>query len=206
MSLSDPDMYKTISAPSTGLFKDKGSKFLAFAYPISDEKDSKNYLSELRKTYFDARHHCFAYMIGADKKQFRAFDDGEPSGTAGKPILGQIQSRNLTNILIVVVRYFGGTLLGTSGLINAYRSSAADALDNSNIIEKTINHIFLLSFDYNVMNDVMKITKDESVTQLSHKFDLQCTMEISVREALSDALRKKMDLIENLKYDLIRIE
>lgn len=203
MSLEESDTYKTIASPSTGLFKDKGSKFLSFAYPVNNEKDFKDHLSELKKTYFDARHHCFAYMIGTHKEQFRAFDDGEPSGTAGKPILGQIQSKDLTNILVVVVRYFGGTLLGTSGLIQAYKSATADALEKAHIVEKTINHIFRLDFEYSAMNDVMKIIKDESLTQLSHNFELKCTMDISVRQKLSEALTKKLDLIENLKYERI---
>jgi uncharacterized YigZ family protein len=147
----ESDTYLTISNVAEGLFKDKGSRFISFAFPVSSEKEIKPHLEKIKNEYHDARHHCFAYMLGKDRTTFRSFDDGEPSGTAGKPILGQIQSKGLTNILIVVIRYFGGTLLGTSGLINAYRTSAADAINHSQIITKTIKCSCLVHFDYSKM-------------------------------------------------------
>ena len=142
------DTYYTISAPSEGLFKDRGSRFIALAYPVTTEKEIKEIQVSLRKKYHDARHHCYAYRLGYDKSVYRVNDDGEPSGTAGKPIFGQIQSKDLTNIFIVVIRYFGGTLLGVSGLINAYRSAAADAIEHAQIIQKTIMDLYEISFEY----------------------------------------------------------
>ena len=141
------DTYLTIKEPSEGLFKDKGSKFSSFAFPASSEEDVKKFLAELKKQHPSANHHCYAFRLGADKQAYRANDDGEPSNTAGKPILGQIQSKDLTNILIVVVRYFGGTLLGVSGLINAYKLAAAEAIQNATIIEKTVDDIYEIKFD-----------------------------------------------------------
>jgi uncharacterized YigZ family protein len=179
------DTYLTILEPSIGLFKEKGSKFLSFAFPVGSEDEIKMKLSELRKLHPSARHHCYAFRLGADKQAYRANDDGEPSNTAGKPILGQIQSKDLTNILIVVVRYFGGTLLGVSGLIQAYKLSAADAIRNAKIIEKTVNDIYELQFDYLQMNDVMKIIKDENLEMLSQNFELACTLSFSVRKSNS---------------------
>ena len=194
--------YKTITKVSKGLFKDRGSKFIAIACPVKKEEDVKFKLAELRKEYHDARHHCYAYQLGFDKSAYRVNDDGEPSSAAGKPIYGQILSKDLTNILIVVVRYFGGTKLGVSGLINAYRSAARDALDNNIIIKKTVNEIYELSFDYPLMNDVMRILKDEKLEQLSQKFELSCSLTFSVRK--NDAIRvqekfKKMHGLE-IKY------
>ncbi len=196
------DTYRTTTKASKGLFKDKGSKFIAISFPVGSEEEVKHKLAELRKEYHDARHHCYAYQLGFDKSAYRINDDGEPSGTAGKPIFGQILSKDLTNILIVVVRYFGGTKLGVSGLINAYRSAARDALDNNTIITKTINEIYELSFDYPLMNDVMRILKDEKLKQLSQSFELSCSLTFSVRK--SDAMRvhekfKKMHGLE-IKY------
>lgn len=188
------DSYLTIAKPVEGLFKDKGSKFLAFAYPVSSEEEIKEYVQTLKKEHFQARHHCFAWRLGADKTQFRANDDGEPSSTAGKPILGQIQRLDLTNILIVVVRYFGGTLLGVSGLINAYRAAAADALAHAEIIEKLVEVPFWVEFDYLNMNRVMKIFKDENLPQEKSEFDLRCRIKTSIRlgeaERLFEAFRK----------------
>ena len=142
------DSYLTIADPTEGLFKDKGSKFLAYAYPVDNEDEIKELVQHLKKEHYSARHHCYAWRLGADKTHFRANDDGEPSSTAGKPILGQIQRLDLTNILIVVVRYFGGTLLGVSGLINAYREAAVDALEHAEIVEKLVEEIFWVEFDY----------------------------------------------------------
>lgn len=193
------DTYLTISKPCEGLFKDKGSKFFAFAFPVISEDEIKKYLTDLRKVHFNARHHCYAFRLGADKQAFRANDDGEPTYTAGKPILGQIQSKDLTNILIVVVRYFGGTLLGVGGLINAYKQAAADALQNSTIIEKTINDIYELKFDYLQMNDVMKIIKDESLEVCSQNFELNCSLSFSVRKNNSNRVYEQFSKINNLK-------
>lgn len=196
---SETDLYRTIEKPVTGLFKDKGSKFLSFAFPVSSEDNIKERINQLKKEYFDARHHCFAYALGIKREIYRVFDDGEPSGTAGKPIFGQIQSHNVTNILIVVVRYFGGTLLGTGGLIHAYKTAAADALQHATIIEKTQNRFLLLEFDYLELNSVMKILKDENVAQSDHEFDNLCKMKISVRHLAADKLISKLEKVNTLK-------
>ncbi len=179
------DTYKTIENISEGLFKDRGSKFIAHAIPVNNENQVKEHLSALRKKYHDARHHCYAYQLGFDKSSYRINDDGEPSGTAGKPIFGQILSHDLTNILIVVVRYFGGTKLGIGGLINAYKTSAKDALNNAKIIEKTINEVYEIIYDYPVMNAVKKIIKEENITQTSQKFDLNCKIIFLIRKSNS---------------------
>ena len=175
------DTYKTIAQPSEGIFKDKGSKFIAFAHPVSTEDEIRDILQTIKKEHYSARHHCFAWRLGPAKLLYRAVDDGEPSSTAGKPILGQIQSFDLTNILVVVVRYFGGTLLGVSGLINAYRNAACDALSQAVIIEKLVEQNLLIEFDYSAMNDVMKIFKDEKLPQIDPKFDLQCQIKTHIR-------------------------
>ena len=150
------DTYKTIEKPSEGLFKDKGSKFISLAFPVNSEEEIKEIVQSIKKEHHSARHHCYAWRLGADQLHFRANDDGEPSSTAGKPILGQIQSFDLTNILIVVVRYFGGTLLGVSGLINAYRSAALDAINQAEIVEKLVEKWLLVDFDYGAMNEDRK--------------------------------------------------
>ncbi|MCW0482222.1 IMPACT family protein [Gaoshiqia sediminis] len=192
------DSYLTIAKPVEGLFKDKGSKFLAFAYPVSSEEEIKEYVQTLKKEHFQARHHCFAWRLGADKTQFRANDDGEPSSTAGKPILGQIQRLDLTNILIVVVRYFGGTLLGVSGLINAYRAAAADTLAHAEIIEKLVEVPFWVEFDYLNMNSVMKIFKDENLPQEKNEFDLRCRIKTSIRQGEAERLFEAFRKIEGV--------
>ncbi|OFY87664.1 MAG: YigZ family protein [Bacteroidetes bacterium RIFCSPLOWO2_12_FULL_35_15] len=193
------DTYLTISKPSEGVFKDKGSKFFAFAFPVTHEEEIKKLLADLRKEHFNARHHCYAFRLGADKQAFRANDDGEPAYTAGKPILGQIQSKDLTNILIVVVRYFGGTLLGVGGLISAYKLAAAAALQNSIIIEKTVNDIYEIKFDYLQMNDVMKIIKDENLEICSQNFELNCSLSFSVRKNNSNKVFEQFSKINDLK-------
>lgn len=181
------DLYKTIETPSEGQFKDKGSRFIAYAFPVFTEDEIKIHLQQLKKEHYSARHHCYAWRLGADLERFRANDDGEPSSSAGKPILGQIQSYGLTNILIVVVRYFGGTLLGVSGLTNAYRAAAKDAIENARIIEKTVEDILNIEFGYETMNEVMKVFKEEQLPQLENTFDLRCQITTSVR--LRDSLR-----------------
>lgn len=193
------DTYLTIAQPCEGIFKEKGSKFISFAYPVITEEDIKIKIAELRKEHFNARHHCYAFRLGADKQAFRANDDGEPKYTAGKPILSQIQSKDLTNILIVVVRYFGGTLLGTGGLISAYKQAAADALKDAVIIEKTVNDYYEIKFDYLQMNEVMKIIKDENLEQIQQNFELNCSLTFSVRKNNSDKVFELFNKINNLE-------
>ena len=199
-----PDIYKTLATASEGIYKEKGSKFITYAYPISCEEEVKEYVDELKKKYYDARHHCYAWQLGADGQNFRANDDGEPSGTAGKPILGQIRSHELTNILIVVIRYFGGTKLGTSGLIRAYKEASMDAINNGEIIEKTINNYYRVNFDYGVMNDVMKVIKDENPQIHLQDFNLRCAIEMSCRQSEAGKLVNKFENIESVSIDHIK--
>lgn len=189
------DTYLTIKEPAEGLFKDRGSKFLSFAYPVKTEEEIKKHLAKLKKLHPSANHHCYAFRLGPDKQSYRANDDGEPSNTAGKPILGQIQSKDLTNILIVVVRYFGGALLGVSGLINAYKHASIDVIENSSIVENTVNDIYEISFDYLQMNDVMKIIKDEELKIISQNSELKCQLTFSVRKNNSVNSTEKMSKI-----------
>lgn len=192
------DTYKTISTPSEGLFKDKGSKFIAYAYPVTSEDQIKEIVQSIKKEHYSARHHCYAWRLGHEKLLFRANDDGEPSSTAGKPILGQIQSFDLTNILIVVVRYFGGTLLGVSGLINAYRNAAFDAINQAEIVEKLVEKDLLIEFDYGVMNDVMKLFKDEKLPQIEPQFDLRCRIKTHIRLSELSRIEDLLNKIEGL--------
>ena len=179
------DVFFTIEKESQGIYKDKGSKFLAFAYLVKTEDEIKEKLVILRKEHHGARHHCYAWRLGTEDIIFRANDDGEPSSTAGKPILGQLQSNNVTNILIVVVRYFGGTLLGVSGLINAYRNAAADALKNVKIIQKVIEKEYELHFTYNELSEVMNLIKQENLTIIDTRFEENCSVVFSVRKSES---------------------
>lgn len=174
------DRYNSIAALSQGLYKDRGSKFLSFAYPVTTEEEVKEIVASLKKEYFDARHHCYAYRLGLNGAKWRMNDDGEPSSTAGKPIYGQILSNELSDILIVVIRYFGGILLGTSGLIAAYKSAAAEAIANAEIIEKRACERWCIDFDYLQMNDVMKILKELSLTPLQRDFNERCHIEVDV--------------------------
>lgn len=193
------DTYKTIISEAEGLYKEKGSKFLSFAMPVSTAEQAKEIVKEYRKKYYDARHVCYAYMIGAERTDFRANDDGEPSGTAGRPILGQINSRELTNVLVIVIRYFGGILLGTGGLVVAYREATADALDRTEIIEKTVDIRISISFDYVLMNDVMRVIKDVTAQITAQTYVNQCMMQLSIRkqdaELLSSKLKKILGLV-----------
>ncbi|HOT88627.1 MAG TPA: YigZ family protein [Bacteroidales bacterium] len=200
------DEYKTIEAKVDGLFKDRGSKFLAFAYPVSTEKEAKEIINEIRKEYHDACHHCYAYRIGSDKLLYRTSDDGEPSGTAGKPIFNQILSKDLTNILIIVVRYFGGTLLGVPGLINAYKTSAINALSSAVIVSKTVNEVYELIYDYPVMNEVMKIMKDKGLEIKSTDFSLLCKIIFSVRKNDSLNVYEMLRKISSLKIKYLYTE
>ena len=183
------DTYKTIEKASVGYFKDKGSKFHAFAFPVRNEDEIKENLSRLKKEHYSARHHCYAWRIGTEEIIFRANDDGEPSSTAGKPILGQLQSFEVTNILIIVVRYFGGTLLGVGGLINAYKNAAADALNNAEIVEKLIERNYCLGFTCNELNDVMQIIKNENLNIIKTQFEEKCKLFFSVRKSDEEKIR-----------------
>jgi len=193
------DTYKTISKPSEGLFKDKGSKFISFAYPVNSEDEIREIVLTLKKEHHSARHHCYAWRLGHEKLLFRANDDGEPSSTAGKPILGQIQSHVLTNILIVVVRYFGGTLLGVSGLINAYKYAAMNAINQAEIVEKIMEQNLLIEFGYGVMNEVMKVFKDEKLPQIDSVFDLECRISTQIRMSELKRINEVFKKIEGLK-------
>ena len=197
------DTYRTIAAPAEGLYKEKGSKFLAFAYPVHNLEEIKAHLEQLRKDYFDARHHCYAYILGARKDAFRANDDGEPSGTGGRPIHGQLLSADLTDTLIVVVRYFGGILLGASGLANAYKTAARDAIEHATIIEKTIDCHYRLSFAYEAMNDVMRILKEFDLKPENQQFDLNCSVEVSVRQSLSVRLYDRVADLRTVKIEVL---
>lgn len=199
------DTYKTIADEASGLFKDRGSRFIALAIPVSGQEMIKVRLEELKKEYHDARHHCFAWVLTPDRQAWRVNDDGEPSGTAGKPILGQINSRELTNVLVVVIRYFGGTLLGVSGLINAYRSAAADALNNAEIVERHLTETWLITFPYESMNDVMKVLKEENCSQSTHDYrDNMVSVEINFRAAVSGTVTGRLGKIEQLTSQWLR--
>lgn len=193
-----PDTYLTVKSFTQGLYKEKGSRFISFVWPVSDEEEIRSILENTRKEHHSARHHCYAWVLGPQRDHFRANDDGEPSGSAGKPILGQINSRNLTNILIVVVRYFGGKLLGVSGLINAYRSAAASALGNAGIVECQIREKLGLIFPYASLNDVMRIIKEEEITISEQRFELECSMTVSVRASSLEHVINQLSRIENI--------
>ncbi|MEM0994726.1 MAG: YigZ family protein [Bacteroidota bacterium] len=181
------DQYQTIERSSTGAFKDRGSKFFAYAFPVETRAAITDALETVKKKHFKARHYCYAYRLGMNKADFRANDDGEPSGTAGRPILGQIDSRTLSNILVVVVRYFGGTKLGTSGLINAYKTSAAVALDQANIITKTVKMIYRIHFDYAIMGDVMSSAKKMDLDIQQQVFESKPYLEVAIPKSEVDA-------------------
>jgi uncharacterized YigZ family protein len=190
------DLYRTVEVVAEGLYKEKGSKFLAFVYPVATEEQIREIIAGIKEKYYDARHHCYAWRLGAAKTHFRMNDDGEPSSTAGKPIFGQIQSFDLTNVLIVVVRYFGGTKLGVSGLINAYRE--ADAIRNAVIVEKTVDEILRIRFSYLVLNDVMKVIKEENPEVLERNFELSCEMLLAIRRKELPKLIERLEKIDSL--------
>jgi uncharacterized YigZ family protein len=195
------DIFWTIKEPSEGFFKDKGSRFLAFAFPVCSEDEIKQHLAGLRKKYHDARHHCFAWRLGADMKQFRSNDDGEPAGSAGVPILGQIRSRNLTDVLVVVVRYFGGTLLGVGGLINAYRSAASDSLEKAAVIQLKVLGKWLVKFGYPQMNQVMKVIKDHDLLMDDQQFDLECRITLSVWKKKEGQVSERFSRIDDCSFE-----
>lgn len=201
--MTETGNYKTIKSFSQGVFKDRGSRFIAYAYPISDQESAKPILDKLKKEFHDARHHCYAYMLGYQRLIWRSNDDGEPSGTGGKPILGQINSQGLTNILIVVIRYFGGTLLGVSGLINAYKTAAAEAIQNAEVIECYVKDYYEISFPFEAMNDVMKILKDEDSGQSNQDYDLECRIIINFRISSEERVFGRLSRIEGVKSRFI---
>lgn len=190
------DSYKSIAAPSKGLFKDNGSRFIAHAYPVETEEEIKEIVASLKKEYYDARHHVYAYRLGYMGDKFRANDDGEPSGSSGRPVLGQIDSNGLSDILVVVVRYFGGIKLGIPGLIRAYKSSTADALENAEIVEKIASKNFRINFGYLSMNAVMKVLKDMDLEQKNQVFDMACSIDTRVRLSLETSFLERMEDIE----------
>ncbi len=195
------DSYLTIAAPAEAIYKEKSSKFLTYAYPVHSEEEIRELLEVLYKRHYDATHHCYAWRMGPHGEQFRSNDDGEPSGTAGKPILGQLLSNSLTDCLIVVVRYFGGTKLGVSGLISAYKESAAAVIEEAEIIEKTVDRVFTIEFPYLVMNDVMRIIKDEQPNILSQDNHNLCTMQLSMRESRAETLLGKLRKVEGTSIE-----
>ena len=190
------DTYKSISDPSEGLYKDLGSRFIALAYPVETEEEIKAIVSSVKKEYHDARHHCYAYSLGLDGAVFRSNDDGEPSGSAGRPILGQIDSAGLSDILVVVVRYFGGIKLGIPGLIRAYKSATADALEAANKVEKVAGESWRVEFDYLTMNSVMKVIKDLSLPVRDQQYSDRCSAVVRVRLSLKETFSKRMFDIE----------
>ena len=194
------DTYRTIRDLSEGYYTEKRSRFLSFALPVRTPDEVKTLIDAYRKKYYDARHVCWAYMLGPDRTTFRANDDGEPSSTAGKPILGQINSNNLTDILIIVVRYFGGIELGTSGLIVAYRTAAAEAIAAARIEERTIDETITITFEYPHLNSVMRIVKEDKPDVLTQSFELTCEMTLRIRQSRMDALKSRL-----LKVDSLRI-
>jgi len=192
--------YKTIRSASSGIYKEKGSRFISCAHPVKNETDIKLIIDGIRKKYHEARHHCYAWVTGIEADKWRANDDGEPSGTAGRPILGQIRSFGLTNILIVVSRYFGGNLLGTSGLINAYKTAASAALLNAEITEHVVKASYELIFPYQSINEVMKIIKEEDIDQSEHSFDLECRIAIAFRATEQVRILSRFSRIGGLQY------
>ena len=196
----EADEYRTIAAPSEAIYTEKRSKFIAIALPVRTVEEVKMRLEEYQKKYYDARHVCYAYMLGHERKDFRANDNGEPSGTAGKPILGQINSNELTDVLVIVVRYFGGIKLGTSGLIVAYRTAAAEALAAAAFVERTVDDEVEVLFEYPCMNDVMRVVKEEEPTIVSQTYDMDCMMRLRIRRLSMPRLRARLEKVETLRF------
>ena len=197
------DSYKSIAAPSEGLFKDNGSRFIARAYPVETEEEVKEIVASLKKEFYDARHHVYAYRLGYKGDRFRANDDGEPSGSSGRPVHGQKDSNGLSDILVVVIRYFGGIKLGIPGLIRAYKTSTADAIANAEIVEKIASRMYRVSFGYMGMNSVMKVFKDMGLEQKNQKFDMECSIDTSVRLSQVDTFLERMGDVEGCNIDEI---
>ncbi len=198
------DTYKTIAAPAEGIFRDRGSKFIGYAFPIKSEAEIKNIISQIKAEHPKARHVCWALRLSPDRSIFKINDDGEPSGTAGRPILNTLLSQDLTQVFVAVVRYFGGTLLGVPGLINAYKTATIEALSTAQIIEKTINDQYQIQFDYLQMNEVMKLIKDEKVELVEQKMDNQCEIVIEIRKTQVDKIIHQLEKIPNLNIKYIR--
>ncbi len=197
----EKDTYLTLEAPATAALRERSSKFLSFAWPVQDEEQIRGHLEALRKEYYDATHHCYAWRLGPQGGRFRANDDGEPSGTAGRPILGQMLSREVTDCLVVVVRYFGGTKLGVPGLIAAYKESAAAVLAAAQIVERTVDRRVEIEFSYLAMNDVMRVVKEEQPRIEAQEFDNLCRMRVAVRESGWEALVRKLEKIEGVNFE-----
>jgi len=195
------DTYLTLAGDSEGIYREKGSKFLAFAYRVKDEDEIKEKLAHLKRKHHDARHHCFAYILGAKKEEFRAFDDGEPPHTAGSPILGQIRSNDLTNVLIVVVRYFGGTKLGKSGLIAAYKTAAADAISANSIISEAQMLPMALRFEFRDMGEVMRMIQDDGIKLVQQHFENSCLIKLEVREGIIEELKNRLSQIPSVSIE-----
>ena len=197
------DTYKTITGRSEGYYTEKRSKFISYAIPVRTADEAKAEVARLRKEYYDARHVCWAYMLGADRKTFRANDDGEPSSTAGKPILGQINSNGLTDILVVVIRYFGGIELGTSGLIVAYRTAASEAIGTATIEERTVDEDITVVFEYPYLNSIMRIVKEDSPAVIAQKFDMDCEMTLRIRKSEAERLRNRLQKVETAYLKMV---
>ncbi|WP_159477504.1 YigZ family protein [Dyadobacter sp. 3J3] len=197
------DTYKTIAEPAEGFYKDKGSKFISFIFPVSTENEAKTHLLKLRELHSKANHHVYAYRFGLDRMHYRLSDDGEPSGSSGRPILNTLYSKEITNILVVVVRYFGGTLLGIPGLINAYRSATEDALENAEIVVKHLVVIYELKFSYVQMNDVMRIIKEMELPVFEQNFEMECQMVVEVRTTLLERFITRCEKVEGLVIKLM---
>lgn len=197
------DTYTTLAAPTEGLYKEKGSKFIALAYPMYTEEEVKEVLAELRKKYYDARHHCYAYILGADQARYRANDDGEPNHSAGDPILGQIRSAGLSNVLVVVVRYFGGTKLGVSGLITAYKTATAEALQQATLVEQHETTLLQAHYAYPQMNHVMSLVKEHDLQVRDQQFALDCRLTLEVRRQLQDEITAKLEEMEGITVSVL---
>jgi len=200
-----PDTFKTIKSISHGIYKEKGSRFISVAIPVSNESEIKSIIAEVRKEHHEARHHSYAYILGMEGLEWRANDDGEPSGTAGRPILGQIKSFGLTNVLIIVSRYFGGRLLGVSGLINAYKSAAESALSNAKTIDHIVHEFYEILFPYSAMNNVMKIIKEEEINQSDHSFGTEYRITLNFRSSAKENILARFSRIEGLSFRLLSV-
>lgn len=198
------DNYKTISAPAEGIFRDKGSKFIAYAFPMAEEEAFREHLTEVRALHPKARHYCWAYRLSPDRQVFRINDDGEPSGSAGRPILNVLLSYDVTNVFVVVVRYFGGTLLGVPGLINAYKTATKEALEAADIVEKTVNDVYGVEFDYLAMNDVMRVVKEENLNVLKQEFDNRCKLEFELRQNEISIVVGRLEKIDGVSIQYLR--
>jgi uncharacterized YigZ family protein len=200
------DSYKTLEGPAEGMYREKGSRFLAFGFPVQNEEEIRNIIAGMRKKYHDARHHCYAYRLGPTGEAYRVNDDGEPSGTAGKPIYGQLLSNSLTHVLVVVVRYFGGTLLGTGGLITAYRSATADMIVHAKVVVRIVEVKVRLRFPYDMLNAVMKILKEESILPGDADYNTMCTLVVKIRASFLDRFSGRIKMITGLQYESLKMD